>query len=314
VCKQFKSFSWHEWTPFILVIGGLFVLSLGTAISPAFDQPVVAGIGALITLYGFSLFFLRSQVGKKHPDVAPILVLILIALCGGFFLIGGAVSFAPTSDSAARESCFRAAIGWGLAYFSSGFLGGFLFGIPRVLQRDGAQAPRTDSSSLDYQQRVNTNLEDISDWLTKIIVGLGLVQLRTVPVYLHKASVWMAQSFSVDHSKNAADAASFASAFIVFFAIVGFVGGYLLTRLFLAGAFRRADTTQSVTVTEEAGKKTEDLSISQINRFRRASDQNKTALANWLKSKGIEASLTTFTNAKNFSEDRRKAIADLNIN
>jgi hypothetical protein len=38
---------------------------------------------------------------------------------------------------------------------------------------------------------------------------------------------------------------------LVFFAIVGFVGGYLLTRLFLAGAFWRADSTQSVTVTEE---------------------------------------------------------------
>ena len=169
------------------------------------------------------------------------------------------------------------------------------------------------SSSPAYQQRVNTNLEQISDWLTKIIVGWVLFSFGAVPDYLYKASVWMAQSFSVDQSKNAADAASFACAFIVFFTIVGFVGGYLLTRLFLAGAFWRADSPQSETVTQEAGEKAQDDSISLLNQFRTASDQNKTALENWLKNKGIETSLTTFINARNFSEERRKAIEDLKI-
>ena len=309
---QIPSF-WRDWTSLILVLVGLLVISIGTRVSPAFVQPFVAGFGALVIIFGGALFFLRSEVAVKHPDLAPILVSITIALCGGFFLIAGAVSFAPSSDNAAREVAFRAALAWGLACFASGFLGGFLFGIPRVLQPEGAQASGVGSSALSYQQRVNTNLEQISDWLTKIIVGLGLVQLRSVPDYLYKLSVWMARSFSGDQNNKAVDATSFACAFIIFFSIVGFVGAYLLTRLFLAGAFWRADSTQSVTVKEEAGKSTEDDSISRVDDFRLASEQNRAALENWLKSNGIEASLTTFINGKNFSEERKKAIDQLRI-
>jgi hypothetical protein len=75
---------------------------------------------------------------------------------------------------------------------SAGFitLGGpkaFLFGIPRTLQQEGANAPidaNTPSASggptsrIEY--RVNTNLEQISDWLTKILVGVGLTQIAAI--------------------------------------------------------------------------------------------------------------------------------------
>ena len=49
---------------------------------------------------------------------------------------------------------------WSLAALASGALLGFLFGVPRVQQSvdDGADAPR-------YRLTVNTNLEQISDWL-----------------------------------------------------------------------------------------------------------------------------------------------------
>jgi hypothetical protein len=52
---------------------------------------------------------------------------------------------------------------------------GFLFGIPHTVQ--GTAAP-TDGT----QYQGNTNLEQVSDWLTKIIVGVGLVQIgRALP-------------------------------------------------------------------------------------------------------------------------------------
>src|SRR6185369_1301567 len=60
---------------------------------------------------------------------------------------------------------------------------GFLFGIPRTLQgvhpppAAGAAADATSPATLG----VNTNLEQISDWLTKIIVGLGLINLDKLP-------------------------------------------------------------------------------------------------------------------------------------
>jgi len=57
-----------------------------------------------------------------------------------------------------------------LACLSAGFLAGFLFGIPKVLQGDRTAATKTSKGRTPYRQRVNTNLEEISDWLTKIIV------------------------------------------------------------------------------------------------------------------------------------------------
>jgi multisubunit Na+/H+ antiporter MnhC subunit len=38
----------------------------------------------------------------------------------------------------------------------------------------------------------NTSLEEISDWLTKIIIGLGLVQFQTFIAYLYKAALYAA--------------------------------------------------------------------------------------------------------------------------
>ena len=85
-----------------------------------------------------------------------------------------------------------------------------------------------------YTIRVNTNLEQISDWLTKIFVGLGLIQLQRVPEHLNRAATFVAYGLG-NGSKF------FAGALIVYFSLVGFLGFYLITRLYIAGAFSRAD-------------------------------------------------------------------------
>jgi hypothetical protein len=79
------------------------------------------------------------------------------------------------SPSAARWGVFAVAIVVGSSAFLIGGLVGFLFGIPRTVQ---SSSPST--GAIDYQG--NTNLEQVSDWLTKIIVGIGLVQIgRIIP-------------------------------------------------------------------------------------------------------------------------------------
>ena len=61
------------------------------------------------------------------------------------------------------------------ASFLGGGLVGFLFGIPRAVQGSTAHTRAT-------QYQANTNLEQVSDWLTKIIVGVGLVEIgRIIP-------------------------------------------------------------------------------------------------------------------------------------
>jgi hypothetical protein len=129
---------------------------------------------------------------------------------------------------------------WAFACLASGGAVGFLFGIPKILQGGGPVNNGTDGTSPDtavfYRQQVNTNLEEISDWLTKIIVGLGLIQLGNIPSALSAAASQLAGSMTTPPNNQA-----FALALIVYFLVVGFLFGYLSTRLFLAGAFSRAD-------------------------------------------------------------------------
>ena len=140
---------------------------------------------------------------------------------------------------------------WAVGLLAGGWLIGFLFGIPKVLQSDTAvaqsqgnataasgppgAAPGNARQAQRSQYQVNTNLEQISDWLTKIIVGLGLINLKQVPELVQRLSNYMAPAMGTDSHV-------FAAAVFLYFSVIGFLGGYVTTRLWLAGAFYRADT------------------------------------------------------------------------
>jgi hypothetical protein len=120
------------------------------------------------------------------------------------------------------------------ASFVVGALMGFLFGIPRTLQNQ--EEKKTGEEGNKPQYLVNTNLEQISDWLTKIIVGVGLIQVASFPGYLESIADRMAPALG-----NGANSKVYGIALIVYFCVVGFMFGYIATRLVLARAFRDAD-------------------------------------------------------------------------
>jgi hypothetical protein len=149
---------------------------------------------------------------------------------------------------------------------SVGGLLGFLFGIPRSLQGDakpsappapapgpkpnpaqgaaagaGTPDPSPSPAAPEAQRAVaglavNTNLEQISDWLTKILVGVGLTNIRELGQRLHAIAVVAAPPLG-----GSVEIALFT---MISFSIWGFFAAYLLTRLFLAGAFILADNFQ----------------------------------------------------------------------
>jgi uncharacterized protein YutE (UPF0331/DUF86 family) len=127
---------------------------------------------------------------------------------------------------------------WGLAALGCGGLLGFLFGIPRVEQGfahivHGFSEPEGGTTSKTaYRQTVNTNLTEISDWLTKIIVGVSLMQMTQIPRAFESLVLFLSGS-KYDPG--------FVGGILVFFGVSGFLSGYLLTRLFLATAFSEAD-------------------------------------------------------------------------
>lgn len=139
---------------------------------------------------------------------------------------------------------------WSLACFSAAFLIGFLFGIPKALQgrapgagTGGANAapsasngaPGVESNAGGYQLRTNTNLEEISDWLTKVLVGATLTQLGKIPTLIAAAAVFIAPGV------GGAVPQTIAGAIVVYFSTLGFLTGYVVTRMFFSGAFLRSD-------------------------------------------------------------------------
>jgi hypothetical protein len=135
---------------------------------------------------------------------------------------------------------------WALASLTAGGGIGFLFGIPRssaVTRPTPAPAeggtPKAPVAGVETESlRPNTNLEEVSDWLTKIIVGLGLVNLGEIGPGLATISAKVAAGWP---SLPVGQGQSIASAIIVTFAVSGFLASYVYTRLFLQGAIGRAD-------------------------------------------------------------------------
>ncbi len=123
-----------------------------------------------------------------------------------------------------------AAVLWSLAALGGGFVVGFLFAIPRATEL-------TANSRL----KVNNNLVEVSDWLTKIIVGLGLIHLSRAPVYLREAGAYVGEGLKPATAGGGPAPAQFAVGLILYFALLGFMAGYLITRLCLGPAFREAD-------------------------------------------------------------------------
>jgi hypothetical protein len=140
-----------------------------------------------------------------------------------------------------------------------GALLGFLFAIPRYIQEQRADAlerPAT-ADQADRAARVrygaNTNLEQISDWLTKILVGVGLAQFSQF-----KNSLVDAANFFGPSLNDSTFGKYLALSLITFFSVVGFLFGYLWTRLLLAGQLARADLEAIVERVDQIAKSQEE--------------------------------------------------------
>ncbi len=168
---------------------------------------------------------IRKSKRLGDPDADDTLFVVL-SIGLGITIVGfGAVLF---------QTWNSAWIGllWALSLYALGVFVGFLFSVSRVVENTAAAGNVT--SPLRYLP--NTGLEQIADWLTKIIVGLSLVELKKIPsVILSFSAVISASLGNGDGTKG------LAYAMVVFFPIVGFLGMYLSTRLYLNQGMRKAD-------------------------------------------------------------------------
>lgn len=113
------------------------------------------------------------------------------------------------------------------AALSFGGLLGFLFGMPRgrIKEDFSDEQPRTEAS-IDY--RPSNNLEQISDWLTKILIGVGLVELKELVGKLRAIGQAVEDSFAGALTGTIV----ITQAVLVVFVVLGFYVSFLWTRIY----------------------------------------------------------------------------------
>jgi hypothetical protein len=140
---------------------------------------------------------------------------------------------------APRWTVFASALMLAAASSAGGALIGFLFALPRTTTAE--ESPPTGEAETGARLtaphiRANTNLEQISDWLTKILVGVTLVQLGTIGSGAAKLFRAIAPALG-----GQPQSAAFGGAVISYFAVWGFLGAWLANRLLLGRLMLKAD-------------------------------------------------------------------------
>jgi uncharacterized membrane protein len=103
---------------------------------------------------------------------------------------------------------------WAMGCIAAGALIGFLFGVPRA-----------NPAAATGRYLHNTNVEAVSDWLTKIVVGVSLVNLQAIGGFVDRLAAQLAPALGTP--------AAFATGLIGYFFFIGIIQGYILTRMFL---------------------------------------------------------------------------------
>jgi CheY-like chemotaxis protein len=183
----------------------------------------------------------------------------LVAIAIGLVAI---VIFPLQAGSLAQYfSVFATGLLFAAASLALGSLAGFLFGIPYANQTQNNRQTEEAENILPEGQRQlagerafrpyrpNTNLEQISDWLTKILVGVGLVQLSQVPDALQTFSQTVAPTLGSWRGSG-----FFGAAILIYFLVLGFLLLFLWTRVNLPLLYAQSDLDQAAAFWREEGK------------------------------------------------------------
>jgi hypothetical protein len=146
-----------------------------------------------------------------------------------------------------------------LASFIACFFTGTLFGMPKRNSKIGTEN--------DYA--LNNSLVEISDWLTKIIVGLLLINLKEIPGYFINLGEYVSES-----TKYKGELLNiYTISTVIYFGFLGLYIGYNYMRLVLSNKYKKADNrlirkaleeekSTTLKLKEESHQK--DLKINQI--------------------------------------------------
>jgi hypothetical protein len=188
-----------------------------------------------------------STAPRELSNPALIFYLCLASLVGPLFgLIALAIRMAKVGYGA------QAALGCGMAALASSAVGGvmgFVFGHPRESDSidaggDGADdndgveddVRRSGGASRKPRFAANGSMQQIADWLPKLIIGAGLVGLKDLTGWLGRVGGSIGASLAIDADAGRVIGASA----VVYFAAIGFLAVYVHTRTIIAVMLARS--------------------------------------------------------------------------
>jgi hypothetical protein len=131
---------------------------------------------------------------------------------------------------------------WALGTLISGGFVGLLFAIP------------SENEPKESKVQINTSLNQIADWLTKIIVGVSLVNAKDAYKFFLDAVRALGAGLAMSDGQLPG-AKAFAGGLIITFPVLGFTGTYLLARVWLTTAIVRADQLALTLAHDENAKR-----------------------------------------------------------
>lgn len=207
-----------------------------------------------------------AQKSSEENTFWAIIVSVLLAYLVGLFFLSLAMSGWSFSSGA---RIIAVAIVVGAAVVIVGGLLGFLFGMPRAFSSEakkeanvganGSASERVASADETAERKepgltwVNNNLVEVSDWLTKIVVGVGLVQLSEIVGWLSEAGLYLGIAAGLANAptpgaailtQDQLTARAFGVAVILLNLGVGFLVSYIYARTLLTVMF--AVTTKKI--------------------------------------------------------------------
>jgi hypothetical protein len=175
---------------------------------------------------------LLAGVGAGDRGIFKIRVFFIVSLFTAVFVqIIGAFA-AETLALGLKFISLNLTLG-GAAGLAGGVLG-FIFGIPR--SRGGDPTPSSSGAiagQLNHRSRTNTNLEQISDWLTRILVGATLASLAALPDFFSR----IIQFLDLNGYADLPGQGTMAVFIAMYFLALGFYWSYLETRTYITSLF-----------------------------------------------------------------------------
>ncbi|MFF0267466.1 hypothetical protein [Kribbella sp. NPDC004536] len=170
----------------------------------------------------------RFWRSRSTRDATPGSRVSAVYAVEGTDIIGGllaTIAYAATGPKASL-TVVSASVMIAVAALGSGVLIGILFGVPRTTA--GTDRP-AEGHPVVPGIGANTNLEQISDWLTKILVGVSLTQFPAIK--RESAQLFHALAPALGDGSGRT---SFAGSVVIYFFVVGFLSGWLYARLRLS--------------------------------------------------------------------------------